>query len=128
MMRALAGANRPGENRTATDVLGEFVALFSRDAPARLTLIREGRASGQPLIVADAAHALKGAAATLGAARVQALAHAIELLAKGAVATGVTELPMTAVDAALVDQLVHEVDVALEAMHVEFLGGSRPAR
>ena len=122
-LRALAGANRPGEN-----ILAEFVALFARDAPARLTLIRDGWQRGQAQVVWDAAHALKGSAATLGAARVHALAHAIDQIAKPAAKVGLTPLPMTERDVAMLDELVDEVAVAIARMHAEFLGETAPPR
>lgn len=121
MLRALSGANRPGEN-----ILAEFVSLFARDAPARLTLIRDGWQRGQAKVVSDAAHALKGAAATLGALRVHALAHAIDQHAKPAARSGATLPPMTARDVAMVDELGDEVESALAQMRVHFLGEHAP--
>jgi HPt (histidine-containing phosphotransfer) domain-containing protein len=122
-LRVLAGANRPGE-----DILAEFVALFARDAVTRVVLIRDGWQRGQPQAVWDAAHALKGSAATLGAVRVHALAEAIDRIAKPIAKSGATTLPMTASDAAMVDQLVDEVAVAIDRMHTDFLGRPAPSR
>jgi CheY-like chemotaxis protein len=55
------------------------IASFLADAPARVEIIRSAHAAPG---VAAAAHALKGAAANIGAARVQELTQRIESLAR----------------------------------------------
>lgn len=64
---------RPGE-----DVLGELVALFERDAQLRLATIGSALDDGGSEARRQAAHALKGSAGNVGAARVAALAAHIE--------------------------------------------------
>jgi len=54
------------------------VAAFLADAPGRVKAIRTAHAAGDAAGVAQAAHALKGAAANIGAARLQELSQAIE--------------------------------------------------
>ncbi|OGQ17158.1 MAG: hypothetical protein A2138_27115 [Deltaproteobacteria bacterium RBG_16_71_12] len=65
-----AQVQRPGE-----DLLGELIALFERDSRMRLQALR---AAATPAERKQAAHALKGSAANLGAARVAALAQHAE--------------------------------------------------
>ncbi len=65
-----AQVQRPGE-----DMLGDLVALFERDSAARLEALR---AATHANARRQAAHALKGSAANLGAAHVAALALDIE--------------------------------------------------
>jgi HPt (histidine-containing phosphotransfer) domain-containing protein len=55
------------------------IASFLADAPARIEAMRSAHAASG---VAAAAHALKGAAANIGAARVQELTQRIEALAR----------------------------------------------
>jgi len=54
------------------------VAAFLADAPGRIKAIRAAHTAGDAAGVAQAAHALKGAAANIGAARLQELSQAIE--------------------------------------------------
>lgn len=65
-----AQVQRPGE-----DMLGDLVALFERDSGSRLDALR-GAATATAR--RQAAHALKGSAANLGAAQVAELALVIE--------------------------------------------------
>ena len=58
------------------------IASFLADAPGRIKAIRETHAAGDAASLASAAHALKGAAANIGAARLQELSQAIESLAR----------------------------------------------
>jgi PAS domain S-box-containing protein len=57
------------------------IAAFLADAPARIHAIRAAHAAGDAAGLASAAHALKGAAANIGAARLQELSQSIEALA-----------------------------------------------
>lgn len=61
---------RPGE-----DLLGELIGLFERDSASRLAVLRGAPSAADRR---QAAHALKGSAANLGAARVAARALVIE--------------------------------------------------
>lgn len=104
-LRALAAATaHPGE-----DILGDLVGLFSRDAAARLHIIRERWQRGEAQEAANCAHALKGAAASLGAARVHALAAAVERAAKAA----------SDFEEALVDELAREVAAAEASLRAD---------
>ena len=58
------------------------VASFLADAPARIKAIRAAHAALDAPGAAAAAHALKGAAANIGAARLQALSLEIETMAR----------------------------------------------
>jgi HPt (histidine-containing phosphotransfer) domain-containing protein len=91
---------RPGE-----DVLGELLSLFERDAQVRVVALRAALALPDPSAAAEArrqaAHALKGAAGNIGAARVAATAAHVE---------------RNEVDRSIVDLLQREVDVALQAL------------
>jgi len=58
------------------------IAAFLADAPARIGAIRTAQAAGDVAALASAAHALKGAAANIGAARLQELSQGIESLAR----------------------------------------------
>ena len=57
------------------------IASFLGDAPDRIESIRAAHAAGDAAGLVSAAHALKGAAANIGAARVQELSQAIESVA-----------------------------------------------
>jgi CheY-like chemotaxis protein len=58
------------------------IASFLADAPGRIEAIRSTRAAGDAAALASASHALKGAAANIGAARLQELSGAIETCAQ----------------------------------------------
>jgi CheY-like chemotaxis protein/HPt (histidine-containing phosphotransfer) domain-containing protein len=64
----------PGE----PDPVERLVDLFLRDTPARLTRIRTAVQQNDAQGLDDAAHALKGSTATLGARRMQELCAALE--------------------------------------------------
>ena len=65
-----AQVQRPGE-----DMLGELIVLFERDSGARIEALRHAADAAERK---QAAHALKGSAANLGALRVAARALHIE--------------------------------------------------
>lgn len=65
-----------------TGLLSEMVGLFQEDGPMRITQMREACERGDAHGAGEAAHALKGAAGTLGAVRLRALAGEAERLAK----------------------------------------------
>ena len=58
------------------------IASFVADAPGRIEAMRVAHAAADAPAVAAAAHALKGAAANIGAARLQELTQRIESLAR----------------------------------------------
>ena len=57
------------------------IASFLADAPGRIEMIRATHAAGDAQGLASASHALKGAAANIGAAHLQQLSRAIESFA-----------------------------------------------
>lgn len=59
-----------------------MIASFLADAPGRIRAIRAAHTAGDAAGLASAAHALRGAAANLGAPRLLELSQAIELLAR----------------------------------------------
>jgi CheY-like chemotaxis protein/HPt (histidine-containing phosphotransfer) domain-containing protein len=58
------------------------IASFLADAPGRIEAMRTAQSATDAAAVAAAAHALKGAAANIGAARLQELTQGIESLAR----------------------------------------------
>lgn len=58
------------------------IASFLADAPGRIEAMREAQATEDAAAVIAAAHALKGAAANIGAARLQELTQRVESLAR----------------------------------------------
>jgi HPt (histidine-containing phosphotransfer) domain-containing protein len=104
-LRAVAGqASRPGE-----DVLGTLLGLFANDARTRLQQLRGAAHDNNNEACARLAHAMKGAAANMGAVRVVELALAIE---KGAV-------PSAAELAALADAVEETVSALEQAFDVQ---------
>lgn len=93
--------------RPEEDVLGELLGLFERDAHVRIAALRAAvdLASRDEAASAEArrqaAHALKGAAGNIGAARVARVAAHVE---------------KNAVDGAVVDLLHREIEAALHAL------------
>jgi HPt (histidine-containing phosphotransfer) domain-containing protein len=71
---ALRELNEPGE----PDLYGEVATLFLDEAPTRLAEIRAALAAGNAEALYRAAHAVKGAARNVGAARIGDAAEAVE--------------------------------------------------
>lgn len=68
--------------RTQEGFLAGLVRTFRDDAPARIEALRAAAASGDPAVLADAAHALKSSSGSVGARRMYALAAALEASAR----------------------------------------------
>ena len=62
--------------------MGDLVRSYRTDTPAQILAILEAIASGDRKVLARAAHSLKSTSATLGAARVEAVARDVEELAR----------------------------------------------
>ena len=67
------------------------IASFLADAPGRIERIRAAHAAGDVAGLASASHALKGAAANIGAAQLQELSRAIESYAEAGHLQGAAE-------------------------------------
>lgn len=59
-------------------LIQEMLQLFRDDTPPRLALIEAAIQQDQPIALSEAAHAVKGAASTMGAPRVRAIAAELE--------------------------------------------------
>ena len=62
----------------AFGLLEEMLGLYKEDTPDRLHAMEATLASGDMADMADVAHAIKGAASTMGAPRVRAIAAVME--------------------------------------------------
>jgi HPt (histidine-containing phosphotransfer) domain-containing protein len=62
----------------AFGLLEEMLALYKEDTPDRIKALEATLASNDLNDMADVAHAIKGAASTMGASRVRAIAAALE--------------------------------------------------
>lgn len=62
----------------ATGLIQEMFGLFVEDTPPRMAALRTALAEGRLEALADTAHAVKGAASTMGAPRVRQVAQALE--------------------------------------------------
>ena len=60
------------------ELLAELLGLLNESSQSDLQKIKEGLASGDSQTVADAAHSIKGAAASLGIEGLRVAAHDIE--------------------------------------------------
>lgn len=65
-----------------TGLLAELFGLFKDDTPSRIEGLKLSMADGDPTASAELAHAVKGAAGTIGAARMRAIAGDIEKAGK----------------------------------------------
>ncbi len=77
----LAAARRLGR-KTGRDIAGQMIEIFQREGPARLELMRRALAEQDPGAIAEAAHALGGSAAYLGAAALAKLSRELEEMAQ----------------------------------------------
>lgn len=78
------------------------IASFLADAPGRIEAIRAAHAAGDAADLLSASHALKGAAANIGAARLQELSQAIETFASDGHLEGASE-PIGSLEKALAE-------------------------
>jgi CheY-like chemotaxis protein len=74
MLQSLRASQDPGE----PDIVAEVVALFLKEAPARLASLREAVVSGDLAAASRAAHTLKGSAGHLGARTLSTLCARFE--------------------------------------------------
>ena len=89
----------------AADDLRELVELYLNDAAAQALVVMAALEQGDSPAVAAAAHRLKGASATVGAALVSAVAAELETRAKAADLAGAAEL-LRSLERALMDTAV----------------------
>jgi HPt (histidine-containing phosphotransfer) domain-containing protein len=66
-----------------TGLVAELFGLFQEDTPGRLVNLRKNLEAGEAIVVSELAHALKGAAGTMGAPRMRSIAQDIEKATKG---------------------------------------------
>ena len=85
---------------------------FRKDLPARLAVLRESAHNGGGPALAQAAHALKGAAANIGATAVAALCGELEEMGRSGMHDGGPQL-VSRLEAELV-KVNFELDLALE--------------
>ncbi len=64
------------------ELLAELLGLLNESSKTDLQKIEEGLAAGDAQAVADAAHSIKGAAASLGVEGLRVAAHAVEKLGR----------------------------------------------
>ena len=73
-------------------LVARLVSMFLDDAPDRLAQIDRGITAGDAVMVARAAHRIKGGAATVGALRVSTVARFVEHTAQAGELAPVPEL------------------------------------
>lgn len=66
----------------ALGLLEEMYQLFVEDMPPRIEAMEAAHQAGNPVEMGDVAHAVKGAASTMGALRVRNVALALETLGR----------------------------------------------
>ena len=65
------------------EILAELLELFRQSARADLDKIKAGAADKNPVAMGEAAHSIKGAAASLGVEAVRVVAHEVEKAGRG---------------------------------------------
>jgi two-component system, sensor histidine kinase and response regulator len=89
-LEQIRALEKPGE----ASLLSDIVLAFRESVAANFERLRDGLAARDGKVVANAAHALMGAAGALGAERVRSIAHQLELAGHHQSFTG-TELRVT---------------------------------
>ena len=89
-------------------LLQEMYEIFRDDTPSRIEALDAAAKAGEQEEMGDVAHAIKGAAATIGAPRVRALALALEMAGRKGASDAQPEL--------LVAGLKEEFQQALRAL------------
>jgi CheY-like chemotaxis protein len=113
-LEALQGLETAGE----PGFLDSLLAIFLRDTPARVAEMERSLAAGDAVSFRRAAHSLKSSAASLGGARVEAVAARMERLS--------TESGTLTEAALLLPSLRAECAALFEALGVEARKGSAP--
>ncbi|MDD5757678.1 MAG: Hpt domain-containing protein [Desulfobulbaceae bacterium] len=85
-----------------SELLVELLGLLSESSKSDLQKIRDGLAAGDAAAVADAAHSIKGAAASLGVEGLRVVAHDIEKKGRAG--------QLDAIDVAAISELVGELE------------------
>lgn len=75
----------------AKDLIAEMTQLFRTDSPVRLATLRQALGEGDLLRVSQTAHALKGAAGTIGAMVLKQLAAEVEQAARQNLGEGLAD-------------------------------------
>ena len=83
--RALQGENEP-------DIVTELIDMFLADLPSRIAMLRQTVEAGDVAATRREAHALKGAAATLGATALAGMCDYIESTARAGSVAPASEL------------------------------------
>jgi HPt (histidine-containing phosphotransfer) domain-containing protein len=99
LRRILHDSAQPGE-----DLPGRIVGQFAVDARARVALLQAALARGDLTRFVETAHTLKGAAATVAAGRVFAVARFVELRAREGATDGLADV---------LDDLAREVEATI---------------
>lgn len=76
----------------ATGLVAEMAGLFQEDGPLRIAQLKEACETGDHQAAGESAHALKGAAGTLGAVRLRNVAGEAERLARQQDLPGIQQL------------------------------------
>jgi signal transduction histidine kinase/CheY-like chemotaxis protein/HPt (histidine-containing phosphotransfer) domain-containing protein len=101
------------ERLRAAGLLGEVVALYLRETPGQLEVLRRAAERGEAATLAEVAHSLKGSSAQLGATNVAVLAATLQVMGETGPAAGV----VAGVDA--LEQEFGRVRAMLEAARLE---------
>lgn len=88
VLEGLRQLNQPGQ----PDIVREVLTVFLSDAPERLDAIDTAIGAGDPQALQRAAHALKGAAGSVGAITLQARCRELEDTAKAGALDGAAAL------------------------------------
>ncbi len=73
------------------EILAELLELFRHSARADLEKIKDGVAKNDPVAMGEAAHSIKGAAASLGVEAVRRVAYEIEKAGRGGDLSGASQ-------------------------------------
>jgi len=89
---ALLDSYRVLQDEGQPDLVTELIDVFLEDLPGRLAAVRSAVDLRDPKAIRSAAHALKGAAASIGAARLAAACATLEALGRAGDHEGAPEL------------------------------------
>lgn len=80
------------QSESDPDIVTELIDMFLADLPSRVAVLRQAVETGEAVAAQRAAHALKGAAATLGATGLAGMCNAIEATARTGTVAAAAEL------------------------------------
>jgi HPt (histidine-containing phosphotransfer) domain-containing protein len=101
IVAALRGMQKPGQ----PDMFNELLGIFRTMLPAQLAQMRQAVAEGQPAVLEQVAHKLRGSSANMGATKIASLCTELEAIGEQGKLEGASQL------LGQLESLIHRISV-----------------